>query len=193
MPKKEFEPGRKYRRIKGVLDDPRPILTKIGVIMVAESQEAFVKQQFGEDVWRPRRVPNLFGILNDIANNKTPPKRRFDARPALKDTGDMARKIDKRLIGNFVVEVGSNQPYAALMHHGGTSKSVVLSDRVRAALWAWLKKGGRKYRKELGWVLNRKFRGKQLTAEIPPRPFVGLTRQTIADVHEIVGVTIREA
>jgi len=189
----DYDKGGKMRRIEGLAKDPTPMLKQIGAMMVAESQLAFREQKFGDTSWPPRRVPNLFGILSDLAAGKQIPKRRFDARPALRDSDDLMRRIADRMIGTHVVEVGSRLPYAALMNYGGESESVKLTDHVRKALWQWLKTKGKAHKKDLGWVLNKKFAGKSLKSKIPARPFVGITRQTIRDVQEVIGVSIKEA
>lgn len=190
----EFEKGDKLERIEKHLDRPDVALTQIGALMVAESQRAFREQKFGDKVWQPRRVPNLFGIIADFAAGKRePPARRFESRPALQDTGRLLQSIAWRLVNTTTVEVGSTLPYAGTLHTGGEVESEPITEQVRTLLNAWLKGKGSAYRRKLGWVLNKKFAGKTLTAKVSARPIVGITRETYADVLEVVGVRIMEA
>jgi hypothetical protein len=79
--------------------------------MVAESQQSFRDQRFGSDAWEPRAPVNVFAIIADFhAGKKSPPQRRFESRPALRDTGRLAQSISWKLVGTDVVEVGSNLP-----------------------------------------------------------------------------------
>ena len=164
-------------------------------MMVGESQRAFKAQKFGGKKWEPRGKVNVYGILADFAmGRKEPPKRRFQDRPALRDTGRLSASIAFKLPNRFAVEVGTNLDYAAVHQEGGITKSAKITPDVRKALWAWLKKKRDKnLRKQLGWLLNKKFINKQLEGRVPKRPFVGITKETIKDVAEIVGVYIAEA
>lgn len=191
---KHVTKGAKVERWERNLEAPRLALQQIGLLMVAESQQAFRAQAFGGVTWPGRRVPNVFGIIADFAaGKKSPPRRRFDPRPALQDTGRLAASIAHRIVGKDVVEVGSNLPYAGTMHHGGPTESARITDAVADLLADWLRQEGAPWRKALGWILNRKFRGRTLKGQVRPRPFVGITEQTIQDVHEVVAVKIMEA
>lgn len=191
---KHVTKGAKIERWERNIESPRQALQQIGMLMVAESQRAFREQKFGDVTWAPRRVPNVMGIIADFAaGKKQPPRRRFDARPALQDTGRLASSVAHRIVGREVVEVGSNLPYAGRMHHGGTTESARITDAVADLLADWLRDEGAPYRKALGWILNRKFRGRTIKGRIRARPFVGITAQTIQDVHEVVAVKIMEA
>ena len=190
----DVEKGAKIERIERSLETPTDALRQIGAIMVAESQEAFRQQRHGDSAWPPRRVPNVMGILQDFTDGKkAPPARRFEARPALRDTGALSRSIASRIVAADTVEVGTNDPKASLHHFGGKSTSKPITDKVRDALAAWLKGPGKPWRKALGWMLNKKFAGRVLTTSVPARPFVGITKQTIEDVHEACAVRILEA
>jgi phage gpG-like protein len=191
---KHVTKGAKVERWERKLEAPTQALHQIGLLMVAESQQSFRAQAFGGLTWPQRRVPNVFGIIADFAaGKKQPPRRRFDARPALQDTGRLASSIAHRVVGKDVVEVGSNLPYAGTMHHGGKTESARITDAVAELLADWLRQDGAPWRKALGWILNRKFRGKTLKGRVPARPFVGITEQTIEDVREVVAVKIMEA
>jgi phage gpG-like protein len=194
MARATFRRGAKVDRWLRNLESPAAALKKIGALMAAESQAAFRNQSFGDKPWAPRSDVNVFGIIADFAQGRRqPPQRRFEKRPALQDTGRLAASITFRMVDPKTVEVGSNLPYAGVHHRGGKVESQPISERVRKGLWKWLKKQDKGLKRRLGWILNRKFAGKTLTMEVPARPIVGITKQTIADVREAVGVSIMEA
>ena len=186
-----FRKGAKIERFEAALANPTKALKQIGALMVAESQEAFVNQRFGKHVWPPRGAINVFGIISDFANDRLPPNRRFQTRPALSDTGALLGSIKDRISGNTVI-VGSNKEYADKHHRGLETESEEITDDVARALWKWLKGGGSEYKRQLGWLLNRKFRNTKLKMTLPKRPIVGITDQTLADVEETIGVAIFE-
>lgn len=193
MARAQFRQGQKIERWGRNLDKPTAALKQIGALMTAESQRAFKAQRFGRTSWAPRGKVNTFGIIADFhAGKRAPPKRRFQTRPALRDTGRLAASIASRIIGTDTVEVGSNLPYAGVHHTGGTVESKTITAQVQRLLWAWLKTQGSALKRKLGFLLNKKFRGKKLTTEVPKRPIVGLTRRTMKDIEEVVGVKVFE-
>lgn len=193
MAEPSYSPGAKLERIERALQNPEKALKQIGALMTAESQGAFVEQEFDQKKWPERRVPNVFGILADFAaGKKAPPQRRFEARPVLRDTGRLAASIAWHIITSDTVEVGTAVDYAAQHQAGGEVESVEITPKVQSALWAWLKKQDRGIRAKLGWLLNRKYTGTKLKARIPARPFVGLTRQGKKDIEHTIGVAIAE-
>jgi len=188
-----FDRGAKVRRMEAALQNPRRALTQIGALMVAESQRAFKMQRLGRNVWKARSPVNVFGIIADFhAGKRSPPQRRFERRPALRDTGRLSASIAFRLVGTEAVEVGSSLPYAGVHQTGGTTESMPITAQVQERLWQWLKGRGSAYKSKLGWLLNRKFRDQKLTQEVPARPFVGITPTLMRDVKTIVGVAIME-
>jgi len=187
-----FDEGEKARRMKRALERPERTLKQIGALMVAESQASFARQGFGDTKWRERGPVNVFGILADFEAGKTPPARRFERRPALRDTGRLAASIAYQ-VRSPVVEVGSKLPYARLHQFGGTATSTPITAEIRRKLWAWLQKQGQDIRRQLGWMLNSKFKGETLSAKIPARPFVGISQQTKKTVSRIIGVELVEA
>lgn len=188
-----IDKGAKVKRWERNLENPKAALKQIGVIMVAESQRAFKDQRFGREDWEERAVPNVFGIISDFhLGRRQPPARRFESRPALRDTGRLASSISFALKGTEVVEVGSNLPYAGVLHRGGKIESKPITEVVRQLLWKWLRGKGSAWRDRLGWLLNRKFRYRTLTAEVPPRPIVGITARTRRDIQDAVGAKIME-
>ena len=187
-----FEKGAKMERIEAKLDKPTVALEQIGILMVAESQRAFKDQQHGEAKWSERAPVNVFGIIADFTEGKrAPPKRRFQSTPALRDTGRLAKSIAFAVKGK-IVEVGTNLDYAAVHQTGGKVFSKTITGKVRQLLWRWLKKQDAAVKKQVGFVLNKKFKGKKIEATVPARPFVGVTKKTIKTVEKLVGVHIME-
>lgn len=188
----DFEKGAKVERWERNLDRPEAALRQVGTLMVAESQQAFRDQKFGDEEWDARSSVNVFGIIADFHAGRKPPDRRFERRPALRDTGRLAQSIAHRMVSKDVVEVGSNLPYAGVHNVGGQVTSMPITDQVRDLLARWLKGPGKPHRGRLGWLLNKKFRGQTLKQRVPARRIVGITKNTIEDVREAVGVRIME-
>jgi len=109
MAKIGFRKGAKMERFEKGLENPKAALTAIGVMMVAESQDAFQQQRHGSVEWPARSNPNVYGILADFAAGKSaPPARRFQDRPALIDTGRLRSSIAFRVSGKSVT-VGTDR------------------------------------------------------------------------------------
>ncbi|MCP4794033.1 MAG: hypothetical protein GY882_12000 [Actinomycetia bacterium] len=192
MTRATFKKGAQVERWEKNLANPRAALKQIGALVVAESQRSFRDQQHGKDKWEPRAPVNVYGIISDFAKGGTPPARRFERRPVLKDTGRLSSSIAFKVLGTSAVEVGSNLPYAGTMQYGGPIESEKISSSVRRALWKWLKPKDKGLKAQLGWLLNKKFRGETLKGEVEARPFVGITKDTVEDIREVVGVEIME-
>lgn len=189
----QYDEGAKIRRWRVNLESPTKVLEQIGEMMVSESQRAFKKQRFGRDRWKRRAPINVYGIIADFAakGRRAPPARRFETRPALVDTGRLRGSIAKEVSGQTVT-VGSNLPYAAVLHSGGPISSKKITPEVQKKLGKWLKGKGSKFKTALGWLLNKKWTNKKLEGEVDARPFVGLTKQTRADIKTLVGVHVME-
>jgi phage gpG-like protein len=188
-----FDPGAKIRRWERNLEHPEAALKQIGAMMVAESQRAFKDQRFGKKAWQPRGAINVFGIIADFAaGKKSPPARRFERRPALRDTNALAQSIAFRLVGNDAVEVGSNKDYAGVHKTGGQVESKPITEALQKALWQWLRRQPKPMQDKLGWLLNKHLIGKTLKMKVPARPFIGITKETIANVQEAVAVKLME-
>lgn len=187
-----FRKGRKLERIERKVDNPQEALKQIGALMVAESQRAFKLQEFGSKKWDARAPVNVYGIIADFADGKrTPPNRRFESRPALRDTDRLVGSIAFAVKGN-TVEVGTNLDYASVHNFGGTIESKTITKSVQSLLGAWLKGKGKDMRAILGWLLNPDLTGTKLQGEVPARRFVGITPKTIKDVKRAIGVHIME-
>ena len=192
MVKKDFDQGAKMRRWKTNLENPGKALKQVGIMMVAESRGAFKKQRFGSERWKARAVPNVYGVISDLwAGKKTPSKRRFEERPVLRDTGLLMRSITYAVVGDTVT-VGTVVHYADVLHDGGKIKSKPINVQVRRLLHQWLKGRGRKWRGDLGFLLNEKFLDVELEGEVEARPFVGITKRTLTNAQKIIGTRIME-
>lgn len=192
MTRATFRKGAKIERWEQALENPRRALKQIGALMVAESQRSFREQQHGRDKWDPRAPVNVYGIISDFAKGGTPPARRFQRRKVLLDTTRLSGSIAPKVLGRTAVEVGTNLSYAGVHQYGGPIESETISSAVQRALWKWLKPKDDDLKASLGFLLNKKFKGETLEGEVPARPFVGITKSTIEDVREVVGVEIME-
>lgn len=152
--------------------------------MVGKTQQAFRDQGRGGVAWQGRGVPNRVGILRDLEAGRTPPERRFEARPAAIDTGRLRASIAYRVEGESTVVVGSSLPYASDVQRG-SSVSINVTGQLRSALADWLRslQGERKRvaRSAMGWL----FRVGVLTTTVPPRPFVMVTDEDRRKIREL--------
>jgi len=194
MPRKgKVIPGAKIAAIRKTLTDQKTLLKQIGILMVAESQDAFKAQRWDGTPWRPRGKVNTFGILADFGQGRSsPPSRRMDQRPALVDTGALRRSIAYRVVGR-VVKVGTVLPYANVHQKGGKTKSVRVTKTIQERLAKWLKRQSKTIKGRLGWLLNRRYMGVQIEGKVPARPFVGITAATRRNVKKAIGVKIAKA
>jgi len=193
MTRVTFEKGAKLARIEGKLDNPTAALKQIGALMVAESQRAFKVQEFDGEKWQPRAPVNIFGIIADFhEGRRKPPQRRFERRPALRDTGRLSSSISFRLVGSRAVEIGTNLPYAGVHQRGGEVESKPITREVQRNLWAWLKNQPLQMRRRLGFLLSKRYTDQTLKGSVPERRFIGITRRTREFVQKAVGVRIME-
>jgi phage gpG-like protein len=159
--------------LRAASKDPGPLLESIGLLMAGRTQAAFRDQGRGGNQWPGRGVPNRIGILEDLRAGRTPPERRFEARPAGIDTGRLRSSIAYRVEGNSVV-IGSNLSYASDVQRG-SPKTIQVQGDLRKALAAWLRSltGDRRaaMRRAFGYL----FHVGALTVKVPARPFVLLT------------------
>jgi phage gpG-like protein len=185
----EFEKGEKWERMEKLLADPTPLLARVGALVVAESQFAFQAQEFDGEQWPERGGDdgiNLFGLLADMAADRTPPQRRFEPRPALSDTGRLAASINFRVSGKGV-DVGTPMLYAQVHQEGGDTESVPLSTAVQSRLRDWLfSRAGAQYRSKLLWLTMPRVTGATLTTTVPQRRFIGLTDEVREEIPQII-------
>lgn len=185
------------KKLMDALEDPTPILERIGALGSAYSQRAFEIQQFGDDQWA-QKYPNqeepfinIAGVISDFNFGKSRPRvKNFQRTPALVDSGFLKKSITHEVEGKESVRWGTSAYYAQKLQDGGTNTIPITpdaKDRMRA--WLFTKKGkvrkGREgYAKKLKRFLNPNIA--QYTVKITPRPFVGITEQLSDDIKEML-------
>ena len=172
--------------------DLRPLAEAIGRFLQERSRERFSEQSFDGDQWPARSVPNIAGIIRDLSRGRRPtqlPKRRFEGRPALVDTGSLKKSIGYSVSDDAtVVTVGSPLEYARKMQEGG---------EVRIPTPVDIQQGLRRVAsgpqvKELddpsaaARRLIAASRKDEYESEVPARPFIALDEQDIDDIMEML-------
>ena len=170
-------------KLRNALNDPRPLLQAVGLLMVGRAQSAFRDQGRGGVSWLPRGVPNRMGVLEDLKAGRSPPSRRWDATPAGIDTGRLRQSIAYRIEGATKVVVGSNLPYASDVQRGAT-KTLELDAGLRSSLSAWLKKLGGDKGTRARASFGPLFSLGALTITTPPRPFLTITPDDRREINE---------
>ena len=163
----------------GRLEDLRPALAEIGIEMVASAEKAFRVQALGKTRWSGRGVPNVAGIISDLNRGATPPKRRFESRPAGIDTGKLRQSIGLTLSQNSVL-VDSRLTYSKKFQEGGKS-TLTLTKTGKESLKRFLA-DRRDLQKSLGWL----FRQNRVTINQKARPFLGITKELATTAAEIL-------
>jgi phage gpG-like protein len=200
-----FESGSAIRALEDALENPRALLEDIGRLMVTKTERAFREQRRGEEDWPPRMVPNVPGIVADLAAGRNPPSRRFDERPAGVDTRNLARSISFEVTDGLTVEFGTTVPYAGAVQEGG-ERRIEVTDTVRANLTKYLRrqrgvakrpaKGERGERNkrdaEISKGLGFLFSVDQITVDAQPRPFVMVTDEDVIEISELVARRISD-
>lgn len=138
-----FDPGPRLRALAELLERPRGILEAIGGFIVKESGKAFREQRLGNFPWKPRVNPNWPALLRDAEKGAAkPPQRRFQERPALMDTGLLARSIAHRVVSNTDVEVGVAgvaKAYGDKHQVGGEVETAIVTKAIQHRIWLWIK------------------------------------------------------
>jgi phage gpG-like protein len=173
-------------RLKGRVAHPEKLLRRFGALGVAASSRAFRDQRLGDKVW-PERYPkqgppkvNVAGVVSDLARGAEVKQRRFDARPAVFDTGALLRSLSFRTNGKDTTEIGSVLPYASIQNFGGLSRQAI-TPTVRTGLAKFLRsQRGKGYRERLGWLFSTNV----LETKVHPRPFLGFTDELAKDLVE---------
>jgi len=177
--------GDDLKELQGRLDDLRPALKGIGVLLESAAQKAFLDQKLGDEEWEGRYPGqedpfiNLAGSVADFNDGKTRPlARRFQRRPVLRDTGNLMGSIASRIRGKTKVETGSAVSYAAAHQWGGWSTQAITSGaKKRMEKW-WQTKQGKPYALKMMGLLGME----QLETEVNARPFLGITTETEEDI-----------
>lgn len=198
------------RRLVDRVEDPAPLLKKIGLALLRESSAAFDKQAFGDIPWL-QRYPNqgdpmvsYAGAVADLAKGQTIKPRRFERRPVLVDTNTLRRSLSPASgmlgSGKYWVEVGSNVEYAEKHQLGETSEQDV-TETIKKNLGLWLKKIRNKAKRERkAGVITEKtarqseaseklvflFHTDKLETTVAKRPFLGITPQGDRDIQRLM-------
>lgn len=216
-----YDVGSRIRGIAALLAKPETLLKQFGTLIALRAQRAFKDQRRGSFAWKERATPNVPGILSDIRRGATPPRRRFESRPAVVDTGHLAGSIAYRVTGAKTVEIGSVVPYASIQQYGGEVDIPIDMD-LKHKIRDFLGKQDRKaqnmarrafgpmgprsvdpakaasadaastmWRKILGPYLNPKVTG--ITWNVTPRPFVLVDAEDFKDFRTIIHKSIAGA
>src|SRR5437899_1789490 len=111
VPGADFNPGDRLRALAANLKNPTRFLKRAGLLLASRAQAAFREQKRGNVQWPARAVPNVIGILDDLAHDVNPPARRFDPRPAGVDKGTLRDSLTAaavHLVSGDTVEIGTN-------------------------------------------------------------------------------------
>lgn len=187
-------------KVQRELDDTGPLMKKLGIRMLAESQEAFKEQRLGDFRW-PEKYPtqeepfiNIAGALEDFNDGRSAPQpRQFRRRPALVSSGDMLNSLSYEVLGPTEVQEGTNkksktgESYPAKQQAGGKSRIDLTDTGVeKAKAWLFTKYGKvRKGKLEFAQKLAHSIRTKIYVVRIYARPFVGFTENLVRDIIQI--------
>lgn len=184
--------GTRVEALEKLAADPRKVLVDVGTHLVKVTGRAFREQGRGPNRWEPRRVPNVPGALRDLDVSANVKSRRFQDRPVLIDTNQLARSFAYRFLGNRRIIFGTKIPYANLHQYGGESK-IRVTGTMRTNLAKWLKKRRGSEKREakkaeaegkkppdpvstlFGWIFQIPAGG-EATFRVKARPFVGFFR-----------------
>ncbi len=166
------------------------VLKVVGEMAVSDAQSNFDKQSFDGKPWNrryPNQTPfriNVAGAISDLASGPSVKSRRFQARPAGLDTGNLRASISSKKVGRTSVEVGSALEYADRVNRGGVS-SMPITSTVKDNLEIWLKKNKR-FRPFIGYI----FKLDALRTNVRARQFIGVTPTLEKDIAKLVELVI---
>ena len=177
-------------RLASDLANPNRLLKTVGLLLVAQGQEAFKTQSFGAFKWPPRyrgvggKYVNAAGVISDALKGGSIKKRRTaDRVPAIMDTGLLRRSLTSRTDsfkerGAFAIEYGTNVPYAGLHQRGGVSYQHMTPD-AKKRIRKWLKREkSPDLWKRFGKLFASKNRSSAIwRTKVHRRPFVGITEK----------------
>lgn len=168
------------------VENLRPALEQMAFYLDTQWIENF-EQQGRVTKWKPRSAPNTAGIIADLEAGGTIKEHRFDALPALQDTGKLRESGGTEIRGNTIYW-GTNVPYAAEMHFGG-EKSIAnpIPDMLRGPSRGRIERELRKverrgYEDEAKGLRVRR----SYTLQIPARPLVEFTPDDFDTFEEIL-------
>ena len=179
-------------------EDPERTLKQVGTLLSSAAQKAFKDQKFGNAQWEPRYpnqsepFVNIAGAIQDLSKGPNIKPRRFERRPALRDTGNLVNSLDANrsvsIKGQHTVEVGTTVPYASAMMFGGETQQTI-TDAMRTNFRKLQKRAFRslgkadtfeKIRSTAGKIgalekLGRILERDTLVTQVVARPFLGVT------------------
>lgn len=186
----DVEIGAVLLRIAETVRRPQPMLRALGLMVVGRAQRAFGDQKRGSFAWAPRATPNILGILADLNRDKTPPARRFQARPAGVDTGNLMQSLTPgrastvKPVAKDTVDVGTVAPGADLIQYGGEAFQPVTA-KTKENLRRWLqRKNDPELSKFLKFLLRKDVDG--YGVDVPARPYLLVTDQDAVDMKAAV-------
>jgi phage gpG-like protein len=170
--------------LRGRFERPELAMRAAGALLVGKAQRSFRAQRRGRVQWPERGAPNVAGILSDMNAGREPPSRRFEARPALIDTGNLRRSIHFIVSGPDRITLIASATYASQHERGGTSTQPVTRAAIRN-LTDFLRRR-RDLRPRLGFLFNLYRTGQPLRTNIPRRPFLMPTAEDLAEARRVV-------
>jgi phage gpG-like protein len=187
--------GSRFKSLADTIQNPVDTLGSIGAFFQAKAQQSFKAQGRPGGTWAPRAVPNIPGILHDFHDGSAKPKaRRFQDRPAVKDSGLLQKSIRYQVTSRTTVEIGVHGPaqaYADIQQFGGETQTKPVTREFQEWLYRWLKsKAGTPWKSALGWLLNKKYTGDPLTWNVTARPFLTVIADDVTDLEDMIGVKI---
>lgn len=145
---------RQLQRLRRGLQNPRRLLKRIGLVLLARAQRAFSEQRLGDVPWLQRGPSqgepyiNVAGALTDLNEGGQIKERRFQRRPALVDTGTLRRSLAEGESMSFpdklTVAVGTTVPYAGVHQKGGQTDPIPVTVEAKQALAKQLRTGRRR-------------------------------------------------
>lgn len=164
--------------------NPAFALHAAGTLLAARARSAFDEQgRRGAKRWLPRAVPNVLGILADLEAGRSPQAKRFEARPALVDTGTLRSSIRYSVIGNSV-SIVAQVPYASTHEKGGVVTRPIRREALKG-LAAFLRQSP-EHRSSLGWLFTWARKGRPITTRVPARPFLQPTPRDLAEAQGVI-------
>lgn len=169
------------------LVDREAALEEIGALLLSEAQAAFRSGGWrGGTPWAPRSVPNVAGIIRDLAGGGQPKARRFSAGQVGVDTGRLRNDFDVRVDAEEgSVTLANFTPYADEFDRGGPGGPFPGAKNrgpIRQGLALFLR-ANPQHRGTLGWLFGVESWSYK---EKPARPVIEYTDAIARDVRDIV-------
>lgn len=187
-------------QLEALLREPDRVLEIVGHVAMARARRCFSDQRAPDGTPWPPRYPgqdsdplNVAGALADLASGPRIKPRRYDQRPAGRDTGDLLGRLTFQVAGGEL-QVGSDVPYAERFHAGGESTQVIDTTirRNLAQLLRTKRRAAKRRMRDFPGVritptveqrrLGPVFSTRYWTTTSPARPFVGLNDTDGAEI-----------